>query len=69
MTALLTPSEVAVRLGRSYDHVLRLIHSGVLRAFDDGAGKIPRWRVSEDDLEAFIEARQSRSATPAGARG
>lgn len=59
----LSPAEVARLLGRSYDHVLRLIRSGRLPAYDDGTGTVPRYRVRREDVELL------RTAVASGASG
>ncbi|MGM0490054.1 MAG: helix-turn-helix transcriptional regulator, partial [Planctomycetota bacterium] len=58
MAKLLSPREIATRLGMSYDSVLRHIHAGNLpkRDLSTGNGK-PRYRVSEEELESFIQGR------------
>lgn len=54
--------EIADRLRVKVDKVLSWIHSGELRAINvsQKSGCKPRWRISEDDLAAFLEARTSR---------
>jgi excisionase family DNA binding protein len=59
---------VAARLSTTLDHVLGLVHSHKLKATNIGRGaKRPRWRVSEEDLKAFIAAR-TNGATQTTAR-
>ncbi|MCL4206586.1 MAG: helix-turn-helix domain-containing protein [Pirellulaceae bacterium] len=65
--AFLTAGQVA-RLLRVRDaKVLSWLRSGQLRGADlserPGRGKA-RWRISRDDLRAFLESRQPRPATP-----
>jgi len=61
---MLTPPQVARRLGVAADKVRAWIRSGELPAMDvslrHGLGR-PRWRVTESDLDAFI---RRRSAEP-----
>lgn len=56
MANLLTTGDVAKTLKTSSTHVRRLIATGLLRASRVGA---KRWRVSSDDLTAFLEARKN----------
>lgn len=57
----LSTKEVADRLDCSQSHVVGLIEDGVLRAIDIArAGKTPHYKVFEDDLEAFVQARATR---------
>ena len=49
---LLTPSDVAKRLQMNQHTVTQWLRNGHLRGFKIGK----EWRVSEIDLEAFIEA-------------
>jgi excisionase family DNA binding protein len=58
----LTPDQIAARWRCSRRTVERLVEAGRLRAFDIGAGKRPRWRVTLDDLERF---ENERANTPA----
>lgn len=53
MVKMLTPRQVATRLGISVDQVYRLIESKKLPAKNVGVGTRPRWRVDESDLEGF----------------
>lgn len=61
--AYLTPPKVGALLGVGHDKVLGFIRTGELRAIDLSTtrGKRPRWRISPDDLNAFLAR---RSATP-----
>lgn len=56
----LDPHGAAKALGRSYDHVLRLIRAGRLEAYDDGAGGVPRYRITPAALERFRSSRATR---------
>jgi len=55
---LLTPDQVAERMGVSRSTVHNLISTGQLAAVDiRSSGTRPRLRVTEDDLAAFVAAR------------
>ena len=61
----LSVSDVASCLAVAPDKVLAWIHSGELRGHDlteRSSAQRPRWRISPDDLEAFLRARQTRPA-------
>lgn len=61
MDRLLTPREAAEIVGVSTDHVRSLIKQGSLVATNVGLGKrVQRWRVSPDELQAFIRQRRNR---------
>lgn len=63
----LTPPQFARRLGVSEDKVLQWIHSGELRAFNaavDADGDRPRWRISLEEIERFMEARANKPPQP-----
>jgi excisionase family DNA binding protein len=47
------PCEAAYTLGVSDRTVRRLIRAGKLRAKNIGAGKVPRYAVSREDVETF----------------
>lgn len=70
-----TPIDVAEQLGVDPDTVRAWCASGHLRAINvarDPRGKRPRWRISEEDLAAFLAKRANQSAPPtnsAAARG
>ena len=59
----LTAPQLGKELMLGHDKVLDWIHSGELRAVDvsNKRGQRPRWRISRDDLDAFLAR---RSATP-----
>lgn len=65
----LSPPEIAEVLRVSPIKVLRWIATGDLRASDLASyrGQRPRWRISRDDLAAFLE-RRAQSPTPKGVR-
>jgi excisionase family DNA binding protein len=61
MSESLTPRQVADRLQLAkVDLVLKLIHRGALTASNIGVGKRPTWRITSEDLQAFLETRQHR---------
>lgn len=63
MTRSLTPIECGRALGCSKDQILALIANGELRAFNVGNGKQRlRYRVEEDELEAFKKRRATKPA-------
>lgn len=55
---LLTPKEVASKVGVSRETVYAWIEERMLEAVDLSAGGVPRWHVSESALAAFIESRK-----------
>ena len=60
LAAYLAPSDIARSRGVNVVKILDFIKSGELRATNYAAsqcGKLPRWRVSPADLEAFDAAR------------
>lgn len=59
---MLTAKQAANRLGLTADSVRALINDGSLRASNFGRGRTPRWRVSEDELNSFIESRRKQKA-------
>lgn len=67
-TRMLTPPQVAKRLGVCPESVISWIRSGQLTAIDvssrPGVGR-PRFRISEADLQAFLA---SRAVAPPGQR-
>jgi excisionase family DNA binding protein len=62
---LLTVKDVADRLRLSVFGVRELLKSGQLRGFMLGGARAG-WRVTEDDLRAFIDAARDRGERPAG---
>lgn len=60
MARLLTVEDVADRIGYSKDSVWRLIRAGRLKARRVAEGS--PWRVSEGDLEEFIESLETNQA-------
>lgn len=70
--SFLSVPEIATRLGVKSDKVLQWIASGQLRGINvaERVAQRPRWRISEADLEAFLEVRSTRKtvAVPRGAK-
>ncbi len=62
----LTATEAAALLRVRQSKVLAWLRSGELRGFDlsekPGKGRA-RWRISRDDLQAFLEGRQPKPVT------
>lgn len=55
---MLTIRDVAERLNVSQEVVLTHVRAGRLKAANVGLGSArPRWRISEDDLDAFLASR------------
>ncbi len=50
----LTLSQVAERLNITYATVYAMVHDGRLRSFRLGNGSHARFRVTEEDLTAFV---------------
>lgn len=65
-TTMITPPELALRWGVDADKVLKLIHSGQLRAVNLAANPKgrPRWRISMDEVERFEERRANKPPAP-----
>lgn len=63
MTAYTSPPAVAETLGINVCKVLSWIKSGELRAVNVAAraGRRPRWRIAQTDLDSFLAG---RTATP-----
>jgi excisionase family DNA binding protein len=57
---MLTPKEIAAKLSISTTAVRALIDKGLLRASNVGTGRNKVYRVSEDDLVAFLDSRSSQ---------
>lgn len=61
-----TPDQVAEQLAISAKHVRMLIAAGELRASNiGGEGRSARWRVSESDLNRWLESRACYSPSAA----
>ena len=61
----LSPAAIAKQLDISPDTVLAWIARGALSAINasrDPRSRKPRWRVSPDDLEAFLGTRRNKPA-------
>lgn len=59
--SMLTVKQVQTRIAVGKpDAVLRLIHLGLLPATNISTGIRPTWRISEEDLAAFLEQRKAR---------
>jgi excisionase family DNA binding protein len=57
MSYTLAPPKIAKQLSVTSERVLGWIRSGRLRAINISEGLVkPRFRVSEDDLQAFLES-------------
>ena len=55
-----TPKQAAKLLNVSEDHIRALIGDGSLMASNVGRGKVPRWRISRDEIESFKSRRVYR---------
>ncbi len=62
MTEVLTPPQLAVRWGVHPDKVLHLINTGELKAINlaMAANGRPRWKITQDAIERFENARSNR---------
>jgi len=56
----LTPPQVARQLGTDCNRVLLWIRSGSLKAFNLSEGNRARWKISPEDLAAFLESKSNR---------
>jgi excisionase family DNA binding protein len=65
----LRPREVAERLGVDIDVVLHWLHTGELVGFNVAqvAGRRPRWRIAEEELQRFLQ-RRSMAPVPSQQR-
>jgi hypothetical protein len=61
-----SPPQIADQLAVDAAKVLRWINSGQICAVNVATGLAgrPRWRISEEELFAFLRRRQSRPAAP-----
>jgi excisionase family DNA binding protein len=57
----LTPPAVARQLGVTNSKVLTWIRSGHLRAVNLSDRGRPRWKISPEDLAAFLESKSNRA--------
>lgn len=60
----LTPPQVARILGCSAEHVGRFIAQGQLKATNTSFGNRPRWKISPEDFQAFVDRRSNVSSLP-----
>ena len=58
---LITPAEVAERLGLHVYTIRRMIHDGRIPASRMGTGTHARLRIAEADLQAFIDGSKTPS--------
>ena len=65
---VLTPPEVAKQLRCRASQVLAWIRSGELKASNLSKGSRPRYRVTPDDLAAFLKSRQPEAPKGRAAR-
>ena len=65
VSKMLTPPEAAKRLGVSPQTVIWWIRAGELPAINIGrrSARRPRFRITEDDFERFLEGRRVQPAT------
>lgn len=68
MPRFLTPPEIAKFLRTDPHKVLDWIGSGALKAVNLSDGARPRWKVSPEDLQKFLNTRSNQTATPATKR-
>lgn len=59
---------VAAALGTNVNKVRSFIHNGQLKAINLSSGPRPRWRITADALDAFLELRSSKAAPPRSTR-
>jgi hypothetical protein len=61
-----TPPKLGRRFGVSSAKILNLIRAGHLKAHNlaTAPGASPRWRISEEDVRAFLAARASTPPEP-----
>lgn len=66
LAVYLSPSDIAVSRGINVLKVLTWIKTGELKAVNVAtcAGRLPRWRISPADLEAFDAARAAVPQAP-----
>lgn len=55
----LTPPQVARILGCSAEHVGRFIAQGQLKATNTSFGNRPRWKISREDFQVFVDSRSN----------
>jgi excisionase family DNA binding protein len=64
----LTPPQVARVLGVSKEHVIKFISNGELRAVNTSLKDRPRWKVSPEDFQAFVNRRSNQAVEMQPAR-
>ncbi len=62
LSAAFTVPTVAASLGVNRDKILTLIKNGELIAINLSLSNRPRWRITQQALDAFLEARSSKRA-------
>ncbi len=65
-TKYLSPPEVASILEVTHHKVIAWINSGELEAYDfsENRASRPRWRISQANIDAFLERRASSPTPP-----
>ncbi len=65
MSAYLTPPEIAKQMRVTPAKIINFIRSGELAAINvaERAGGRPRWRISQQSLDAFLASRANRRPT------
>lgn len=56
--SLLSLAEAGRRIGRSREHMRRLVHKGALRVVTESGD----WRIAESELARYVEAQKRRAA-------
>ena len=57
----LTPPQIGKILGVSKEHVVKFINRGELRAVNTSLKDRPRWKVSQENFDAFMKSRSNES--------
>jgi hypothetical protein len=57
-----TPPAIARMLGVTNNKILDAIRSGKLKAVNLSEGSKPRWKVSPDDLQRFLDSKSNQVA-------
>lgn len=55
-----SPPALAKEAGVAREKIIAFINSGELRAINLSEGTVPRWRVSEDDWQAFLASKSNQ---------
>lgn len=58
-----TPAQLARHLQVSRNKVMGWIHGGQLIAANLASGQTPRYRITQDALESFLDSRRVKPAT------